>query len=455
VPTGTSRVPADAGQFVVAGVGASLALFGVLRLAWVETHLVLPLTLWQGQLSTALFGVPRLPLQVTLECSGADALALCAGAVLAFPARLGARLAGAAGGIVLILLLNTVRIGTLGLATPAWFGTLHLYVWPTLLMLAIGGYVFGWMHYADSPGGPRLAMPTADAVAPPRRPAVRPSWRFMGITAACVVVFAAATPLYLESAAVLAFAGLIATAAAALMSALGVSAQATANVLTTSRGAFIVTQECITTPLLPVYLAAVITYAASRRWLVLGLLATVPLFAVLGLLRLLVVAVPATIVASPLFYVHAFYQLLLGAVAIWVTARWRQGPGHRHEARRALAGLFVGTALLAALGPVYGWLAVWPVAPPLADPQGALAFLPSFQFALFLAMCVAASGAGGWRRVAGGLSVLLGTQVAGFVALQWLAAIGITAQVRDVRAWAIAAPVLIFAAVVTRARTTR
>lgn len=450
--TGTSRYPTDAGRFVLASLGASLALFGLLRIAWVEANLVLPLTLWQGQLSTMLFGAPRLPVQVTLECSGADALALCAGAVLAFPARLGARLAGAAGGVALILLLNTVRIGTLGLAAPAWFDTLHLYVWPAALMLAIGGYVFGWMRYADSPTDSPEAVPPAVSVEAPR-PALRPSWRFIGITAACALVFAAATPLLLDSAMVLAFAGLIATAAAAAMGALGVSAQATANVLSTSRGAFIVTQECITTPVIPVYFAAVITYATSRRRLVLGLLAAAPLFALLGMLRLLVVAVPATVMAAPLFFVHAFYQLLLGAVAIWMAARWHRSSGP--TVLPAGAGMLVGAALAALLAPVYGWLAALPATPPLDDPQGALAFLPSFQLGLYLGMCVAASLAGGWRRVAGGLSVLLGTQAAGFYALHWLAAIGVTAQVRDVRAWAIAAPVLIFAAVVTRARIAR
>lgn len=451
--TATSRHPTDARRFILVGLAGSLALFGVLRIPWVEAHLVLPLTLLQSELSTILFGAPRLPVQVTLECSGADALALCVGAVFAFPASRRARLAGAAGGIALILVLNTLRIGTLGLvaAEPTWFGALHLYVWPAILVLAIAGYVFVWMRLAESRGPREATRPLQNNGL--HLPAWQPSWQFIALTAAFVIAFAAAAPLYLDSPMVLALGGLIASAAAAVIAAFGVSAQATANVLSTSRGAFIVTQECVSTPLLPVYLAAVITYATNRRWLALGLVATLPLFTLLGILRLLVVAVPATVMASPLFVVHAFYQLLLGAVAVWVAARWYQGRSH--ASLYAGASLAVCAVLAAVLGPVYAWLVSLAAAPPLDDPQGALAFLPSFQVGLYLALCVAASVAGNWLRIVAGLGALIGLQVAGLFTLQWLAEIGITAQVRDVRAWAVAAPVLIFAAVVTRARPAR
>ena len=78
-------------------------------------------------------------------------VALCLGAVLAYPVKWRTRLAGAGGGAALILGLNTLRIGTLGrvAASPAWFNALHVYVWPAVLTLAIAGYVFGWMRLAD------------------------------------------------------------------------------------------------------------------------------------------------------------------------------------------------------------------------------------------------------------------------------------------------------------------
>ncbi|MGE3492295.1 MAG: hypothetical protein AB7N29_19995 [Vicinamibacterales bacterium] len=449
--TAIHRQPTDARRFILAGLAGSLALFGFLRIPWVEAQLVLPLTLLQGEFSRILFGAPRLPVQVTLECSGADALALCVGAILAFPASLSARLAGAAGGIALILVLNTLRIGTLGLvaAEPAWFGALHLYVWPAILVLAIAAYVFGWMQLAES-RGPR------EAERPPRAnglplPPWQPSWQFIGLTAIFVIGFAAAAPLYYDSALILALGGLIASGAATVIATIGVSAQATANVLSTSRGAFIVTQDCISTPLLPVYLAAVVTYAPNRRWLALGLLATLPLFTLLGILRLLVVAVPATVMASPLFVVHAFYQLLLGAVAVWVAAHWRHG--RRQAPLYAGAGVVVFAVVAALLSPASAWLISLADAPSLDDPQGALAFLPSFQVGLYLALWVAVALTGGWLRVFAGLGALVGMQIAGLFALHSLAAIGFTAQVRDVRAWAVAGPVLILAAVISRART--
>ncbi|MDP2052740.1 MAG: archaeosortase/exosortase family protein, partial [Acidobacteriota bacterium] len=283
-------------------MAGSLALFGALRLPWTEAVLLLPLTRAQGLLAERLFGAPSLPVQVTLECSGAEVLALCAGAVLAYPVRWRARLAGAAVGIGLILLLNTLRIGTLGLvvASPVWFNRLHLFLWPTLLTLVVAGYVFTWMALAD-----RSARKVSSTRA-----------AFPVLAAVFLIAFAVASPWYLESPGVLALGGVIATAAAALLSGVGMSAYAVSNVLVTSRGAFIVTQECVTTPLIPIYLAAVGAYAVNWRWLVAGVLAAAPLFTALGIARLLVVALPAAVVASPTFLVHAFYQLLLGAVVV-------------------------------------------------------------------------------------------------------------------------------------------
>ena len=81
--------------FVLRGVLVSLALFGLLRLEWVEVHAVLPFTLAEAALAVRLFGVPALPIDVTLACSGADAISLCLGAILAFPAPWRRRVTGA------------------------------------------------------------------------------------------------------------------------------------------------------------------------------------------------------------------------------------------------------------------------------------------------------------------------------------------------------------------------
>ena len=89
-------------DFVLRGIAWSLSLFALMRVSWFEIHAVLPLTRLQAGAAQGVFGAPRLPIDVTLACSGADALALCVGAILAYPASWAARLRGAAGGIVVV-----------------------------------------------------------------------------------------------------------------------------------------------------------------------------------------------------------------------------------------------------------------------------------------------------------------------------------------------------------------
>ena len=155
----SARPPTPASRFVLRGVGASLGLFGLLRLGWTEAHVVLPITHMQASLAARWFGPPALPVEVTLACSGADALALCLGAILAYPVSWRTRLAGIGGGVFLTLTLNTIRIGTLGraAASPAWLSALHLYIWPAVLTLAIAAYVFSWMRLADRATRDRVA----------------------------------------------------------------------------------------------------------------------------------------------------------------------------------------------------------------------------------------------------------------------------------------------------------
>ena len=436
--TGTLSEPAS---YLLRGIGGSLALFGLLRLGWIEAHVVLPLTRAQGALAMGWLGAPAAPINVTLECSGTDALALCLAAVLAYPVSWRSRLAGAAGGVVLIAALNTLRIGTLGkvAASPAWFEALHLYAWPAVLMLAIAGYVFTWMHQADRSRG------EAVAVASPQ-----PSRRFVALTAIFLVVFAATAPLYLESPAILSLGGFIAVAAAKVLGAVGMTAHAASNVLSTSRGAFVVTQECISTPLIPVYLAALCAYAPTWRRLVMGLAATVPLFTALGIARLLVVALPEAVAGSSLFLVHAFYQLLLGGVVIAIAALWRHGRAR--AIGPAVAGLVAGGLLVLLFGPLSTWVIATATATRIPDPQGAIALLPAFQLGLYAGLWVAAYVAIGGTRIAAGAAVLALTQAAGLFVLQALAQSGVAVHVRDLRGWAVAAPLLVFTVLVTRAQ---
>ena len=435
-------------SFAIRGGAWSLGLFGVLRLRGVETGALLPLTQLQARLAEGAFGRPAAPIDVTLACSAADAFALCAGAILAYPARWPARLKGAAGGIALILVLNTLRIGVLGRAagTPAWFEALHLYVWPALLTLTIAGYVFAWMRRAQRSEAAPLPSPS-----PSTAPFTLRSALLMGTF---LVLFVAAAPLYLESAAVLAVAAFITRMAAGALPLVGVPATAAGNVLSTARGGFMVNQECLASPLIPVYLAAVIALSRTARSRAMALAAAVPLFVGLGLARLLVVALPAALVGSPLFFVHAFYQLLLAALVVFLAARWRHGAGVTAW-RRALLGGALGAVFVTLLGPPSAAALQMAFAPaPLSDPQGALAFLPAFQFGLYVALSVAAFVALDWRPFAAGLAVLALSQIAGFALLQIVAAqAAFLPHVRDVRAWALAAPLLVVMAMVTHARS--
>lgn len=443
MPTATPLVRTDAARFALRAGAASLGLFGLLRLNWVEAHAVLPATRLQAQIAASVFGAPSAPVEATLACSGTDAIALCLGAILAYPVAWRARAAGAAAGLALILGLNIARIGTLGqaAASPSWFGALHLYIWPAVLTLAIAGYVFRWMARTDGP-----------APASPRR-LPRPSTRFVALAVVFLLIFVVASPLYLESRAVLALAGVVTGAAAMLLGLLGVTVQAAGNVLSTPRGGFAVTQECLSTPLIPVYLAAVCAYSPTwRRWCA-GVVATLPIFVGLGIARLLVLAIPAH-VASPDFLVHAFSQLAVAAIVVLVAAFWRHG--RTLGPAFAAAGILAGVLFVRLLGPLYTELVTSGAGAALPDPQGAIAFLPAFQVGLYLALWAAAFAAVAWKRVLAGLALLGLTQAVGLLALATLAThTGLLAHVRDIRGWAIAGPVLIFAAMVGRAQPRR
>jgi len=401
----------------------------VLRLSWIETHAVLPATQFQAWLAIDLFGAPSSPVAATLACSGTDALALCLAAILAYPARWRSRFSGAASGFLLLLVLNTARIGTLGrvAASPGWFQALHVFVWPTVLTFAIAGYVFWWMRATDEQ--PREAVTTT----------WQPSWRFIGFTLAFLLVFVVTAPLLLQSTIVLALAVIVAQLTGVMLNALGMSSQVIGNVLISPGGNFLVTQECIATPLIPVYIAAVCAYSSTRRQVAAGLIATLPLFMALGVARLLLVALPPA-VGSPLFFVHAFYQLALAGVVIGIAASWRHGRAR--APRYALAGIALAIAFVYFFAPLYA-AAASDRGTLIDDPQGAIAFLPVFQAGFYLALALAAFSYTNWKPLLAGFAILTLTQAVGLFILQSIAETGAALAVRDIRGWAIAGPVVI------------
>jgi exosortase/archaeosortase family protein len=447
VPSDTVSALTPPVRFALRLAGWSLALFGLFRVPWTGVHIFLPATQAQAAVGTALFGPSSLPVEATLACSGADALALCCGAIAAYPVCWRMRAAGIAIGTAGILGLNTIRIGTLGraAATPRVFDALHVYIWPAVLTIAIAGLVFGWMRVADRPRFPRSGRARVTSTQPDF-PIV--TLRFALAAAAGLLLFTLASPLYLASAQVQSVAWLVARASAALLRAMGVNATAAAGMLMTPNGAFLVTQECISTPLIPIYFAAVLVYSPTWRRAGFYALGAFPLFVALGSARLLVVALPAGLDHPPAFFIHAFFQFLVAAGMVCGLAFWRSGA-RASTWIRAVAALGLALGFSRILGGSYTGAMMYLTPITMDDPQGALTFLPAFQFGLFLALWVAAFSSSGWARFVCGASLLTAVQIAVGAAVQWLFVhAGVAPLVRDIRAWALIGPALVVAGVV-------
>src|SRR4051812_18507789 len=130
----------------------AVASFALMRSPFLQAAVLLPLAEWQATIASWFLGTGALPIAMVPDCSGLDVMALCAGTIALYPVPVRKRIAGAAGGVAWILLLNIVRIATLARAAglPA-FSTLHLYVWPALLTLAAVAYVGVWMWRIERP----------------------------------------------------------------------------------------------------------------------------------------------------------------------------------------------------------------------------------------------------------------------------------------------------------------
>jgi len=446
--------PRRATTFLLAALAWSLGLFALLRTPWVEERLVLPLTQLQKQAADYYAGRPAVPVAVTSECSGTDVLALCLAAILACPVSWRARLVGTAGAVAFVLGLNTVRIATLGhaAASPALFRALHLQVWPAILVLATTGYVFAWMRESLGATGRTEEGDTEEG---PLSPLMR---RFAPRAAVLLVAFALCAPWIARSEALLEAGARTARAAAFFLSAAGLAAAASGNVLATSRGAFMVTPECLATALVPIYVAGVLATRLAWPWRALALAAALPLFALLAIVRLLVLALPPALAASPLFLVHGFHQLVLAIIGVVLLALWRESPAPGRWARAARrAGAALGAAALlaivagaaltsAVLGAARAVASSGPqtlteLTPP-GDAQGALALLPAYQACLLLALGMTAFP--GWQRFLSAFGLLFASQVVLLAVLGELAAhTGWVAHALLLRAWAVAVPVVL------------
>jgi exosortase/archaeosortase family protein len=450
-----ARPSREALRFGVAATLLSLASFAALRLAFVERCLLQPMTSGQERLAAAWMGAPVSPIAVTLSCSGADLVALCVAMTLAYPVAWTRRLAGAAVGIAGILLLNTIRIGSLGrVAGTPLFMPLHVYVWPAALVVATLGYVGLWMWHGSPPAG---------GVGP--EGASRHRTRFVLIVAATVAAYLVAAAWLQQQAFARTWAYAIAEGSRLALGALGVPASSDGGGLVTPRGAFVVTPECVLTPLMPLYLAVLFAWPLSWPRRLAGLAAFPFLFGALSILRLLTLALPPIVMKSPIFLAHGFHQLVLAAVAIAAACAWSAGwTLDRPWMARTLRGWGLALVLAVAFGRAYTALVtgvtallahVWPHAlVSLTTPQevqGAWAILPAYQVVLLATLWICRFGRRGPGRLALGLVVLFASQVALLVAAGELKAhLHLVLPVLAVRGWALAAPLAVLALIAFR-----
>ena len=430
-----------------------VGLFGLMRLPWVERKLLEPFAQLQQGVADQLTGAPSDLVYADASCSGGDPMALCAGAILAFPATWGARLRGAAVGLTVITALNVVRLGNLSLVAEdrALLDLLHVYVWPGILILAAAGFVYAWMGRQGSAADGGFGGGAADGALPGGAvlgPAAR---RFLLLAGLLVVAYFATAPFFYQSPAVDVIAGWIAVAGGTILTAAGTRAIVAGALIYTPHGAFIVTQECIFTPLIPLYIAGALAAPLGWRRRAAVLLATPAVFFALGVSRLLVLAVPAAVVGSYVTAIHAFSQTLVAVLLVAAAAVWTAGAGRRGAARGCLAigvGALAAFAAAPVLGAVVGGAATGLQAlaghagHAFADDQGAWAILPAFQVGLFTAFWIAVAGGGrSWRRALVGLGGLAVVQGAFGLPVDELAHhYGFDPHVGLIRGWALVLP---------------
>ena len=450
---GAAGTPSNASlRFLLTGACWSAGLLIVLGSSLGQRALIAPFAAWQAALAVGVAGGS--PVVVDLSCSGSDVIALSIAAILAYPVSWRRRIAGVALAGVFLVTLNTIRIATLvDTAGTPLFLPLHLYIWPAALITGAAAFVFGWIWVSERP---IWRVQDEDA---------RRTRTLMIAMPSLIVVYAAIAPWLLASVTLQRVAIELATFSAALLRSVGIDALTGGSTLVVGQRAFLVTTECITTPLMPVYLAWALVYPRRVRTRLVAVALFVPLFLTLSVLRLLTVSFPA-IIGSPLHLTHGFYQIVAGALLIVAAVRLRTGvaPQEKMFSRLAAAALAVVGAV--ALASPYTWLieqaatamrAVRPytlsTSASLADIQGAFAIMPGYELALLCGLAVAWCGSRAWRALAvliplAALAQVATLVIAGELSGRFSMALPITA----IRALSILTPVALVAAAAVHAR---
>lgn len=418
-----------------------LMLTAVVTNASVMASVVVPFSRWQGAVAAWYLAVPSLPVSVVPSCSGLDAMSLCVAAIFAFPRTWRDRLAGASAGLLLLLIVNLARIASLAVAADSpWFDVLHIVVWPAVLIATTAGWVYLWIRVTAPTGQPRLQGPI--------------NTRAVTWTAVSLGVYVVLVPVLGSLQVLDMFARDLASLAVSVLTTFGVAAEVRGNLLVAGSSPYLVTSDCVTTPLMALYVAAVMSAPIGVRARLLWALAFAPIFVTLAVIRLLTVAVPPMFFGSPLFVTHAFHQIVLALLVVAAAAmRWR--PERRAVALAGIvaASVSLGVIVALVLGPVYSraiidgltWMGVQSAAamasPAVTDLQGALTSLPAFQIALFVALAFVVWHHLPAERLVAGVTALIVVQG---LTMAVVAAIGLDPSTNVaalmLRAWAIVVP---------------
>ncbi len=144
------------GRFIVIFTGVLVALFTIEMLKPVQAHVITPFTSWLATISAALitpfddsvvaygkilqFQDTGFAVSIEAGCNGVEATIVLIAAVVAFPATWRQRLAAIGIGFLAIQAMNILRIISLfylGNWDMDIFSWVHLYLWPTLIMLDV------------------------------------------------------------------------------------------------------------------------------------------------------------------------------------------------------------------------------------------------------------------------------------------------------------------------------
>ena len=120
--------------------------------AWVSS-LLLRLLCQETQVTGATIHSPHFAIDIKPGCDALEPAWILISAVLSYPASLSQRLLGIGTGLLVILPLNLVRIGSLflvGSYVPQFFPAIHLEIWPVVFIMTSVFIFTRWIRWTNA-----------------------------------------------------------------------------------------------------------------------------------------------------------------------------------------------------------------------------------------------------------------------------------------------------------------